>query len=398
MKSISQKTEVQGLTQNSTQNSTENLCENLMGMTQQDLEEFFSVIDEKSFRATQIMKWTHQQGVTDYEQMTNLSKSLRDWLNENAQMEMPEMVSEEISTDGTRKWLIRIDDKNAVETVYIPEGDRATLCVSSQVGCILDCTFCATGRQGFAGNLTSAQIIAQLWFAEHRLRQQLNKTRVISNVVFMGMGEPLANFDNVVKAIEIMMDDNAYGLGKRKVTVSTSGLVPKIDKLREAMDVSLAVSLHAPNDEIRNQLVPLNRRYPIAELIDACHRFLEDKNRKHSITIEYVMLDQVNDQPEHAKQLAKLLKTLPSKVNLIPFNAFPNSGYQRSTDQAIEVFREILQAAGITTITRRPRGEDIAAACGQLAGDIQDQTKRGRHYEKLYEADLLKHKVEVACA
>jgi len=330
--------------------------------------------------------------------MTNLSKSLRDWLNENARMQMPELISEEVSTDGTRKWLLRIDDENAVETVYIPEDGRATLCVSSQVGCVLDCTFCATARQGFAGNLSSAQIIAQLWFAEHRLRKQLNKARVISNVVFMGMGEPLANFDNVVKAIQIMMDDNAYGLGKRKVTVSTSGLVPKIDKLREALDVSLAVSLHAPNDEIRNQLVPLNRRYSVAELMDACHRFLEDKNRKHSITFEYVMLDQVNDQPEHARQLTKLIQNLPSKVNLIPFNAFPNSGYQRSSDQAIEAFKEILQNADVTTIVRRPRGEDIAAACGQLAGDIQDQAKRKQHYEKLYEADLLKHKVEVVCA
>ncbi len=372
--------------------------QNLMGMPQQDLEEYFSVVGEKSFRATQIMKWTHQQGITDYDQMTNLSKSLRDWLKQNAQMQMPEMVSEEVSTDGTRKWLLRVDDKNAVETVYIPEDDRATLCVSSQVGCILDCTFCATARQGFAGNLTSAQIIAQLWFAEHRLRKQLNKTRVISNVVFMGMGEPLANFDNVVKAIDIMMDDNAYGLGKRKVTVSTSGLVPKIDKLREAMDVSLAVSLHAPNDEIRNQLVPLNRRYPIADLIAACHRFLEDKNRKHSITFEYVMLNKVNDQSEHAEQLVKVIQSLPSKVNLIPFNSFPNSGYKRSTDQAIATFRDILQAAGVTTITRRPRGEDIAAACGQLAGDIQGQAKRKRHFEKLYDADLLKQKIEVVCA
>ena len=275
--------------------------QNLMGMPHRDLEDYFSVIDEKPFRATQIMKWTHQQGVTDYKQMTNLSKSLRNWLNENAQMQMPEMLSEEVSTDGTRKWLLRVDEKNAVETVYIPEEDRATLCVSSQVGCILDCTFCATARQGFAGNLSSGQIISQLWFAEHRLRKQLNKSRVISNVVFMGMGEPLANFDNVVNSIQIMMDDNAYGLGKRKVTVSTSGLVPKIDKLREALDVSLAVSLHAPNDDIRNQLVPLNRRYPIAELMDSCHRFLDDKNRKHSITFEYVMLDQVNDQAEHAK-------------------------------------------------------------------------------------------------
>ncbi len=372
--------------------------QNLMGMPHQDLEDYFSVIDEKPFRATQIMKWTHQQGITDYEKMTNLSKPLRNWLNENAQMQMPEILSEEVSADGTRKWLLHVDDKNAVETVYIPEEDRATLCVSSQVGCILDCTFCATARQGFAGNLSSGQIISQLWFAEHRLRKQLNKSRVISNVVFMGMGEPLANFDNVVKAIKVMMDDNAYGLGKRKVTVSTSGLVPKIDKLREALDVSLAVSLHAPNDEIRNQLVPLNRRYPISELMNACRRFLDDKDRKHNITFEYVMLDLVNDQPEHAKQLSNVIKSLPSKVNLIPFNAFPNSGYQRSTDQAIETFKEILQAAGITTITRRPRGEDIAAACGQLAGDIQDQAKRKRHYEKLYETDLLKHKVEVACA
>ncbi|MGH1537475.1 MAG: 23S rRNA (adenine(2503)-C(2))-methyltransferase RlmN [Gammaproteobacteria bacterium] len=372
--------------------------QDLMGMPHQDLAQYFSVTGEKPFRATQVMKWTHQQGVTNYEQMTNLSKSLRDWLSENAQIHMPEMISEEVSTDSTRKWLLRIDEKNAVETVYIPEEDRATLCVSSQVGCILDCTFCATARQGFAGNLTSAQIIGQLWFAEHRLRKQLSKSRVISNVVFMGMGEPLANFDNVVKSIQIMMDDNAYGLGKRKVTVSTSGLVPKIDKLREALDVSLAVSLHAPNDEIRNQLVPLNRRYPITELMAACHRFLDDKNRKHSITFEYVMLDQVNDQPEHAEQLVKVIKSLPSKVNLIPFNAFPNSGYQRSSDRSIEVFKEIMQTAGITTITRRPRGEDIAAACGQLAGDIQDQAKRKRHYEKLYEADLLKHKVEVACA
>jgi len=372
--------------------------QNLMGMPHQDLVEYFSEVGEKPFRATQIIKWTHQQGITDYELMTNLSKSLRDWLNENARMQMPELISEEVSTDGTRKWLLRIDDENAVETVYIPEDGRATLCVSSQVGCVLDCTFCATARQGFAGNLSSAQIIAQLWFAEHRLRKQLNKARVISNVVFMGMGEPLANFDNVVKAIQIMMDDNAYGLGKRKVTVSTSGLVPKIDKLREALDVSLAVSLHAPNDEIRNQLVPLNRRYSVAELMDACHRFLEDKNRKHSITFEYVMLDQVNDQPEHARQLTKLIQNLPSKVNLIPFNAFPNSGYQRSSDQAIEAFKEILQNADVTTIVRRPRGEDIAAACGQLAGDIQDQAKRKQHYEKLYEADLLKHKVEVVCA
>ena len=372
--------------------------QNLMGICHHDLEQYFSLLDEKSFRATQLMKWTHQQGVTDYAQMTNFSKTLREWLSEYTVLELPEMLNEEISADGTRKWLLRVDDNNAVETVFIPEDDRATLCVSSQAGCVLDCTFCATAREGFSGNLSSAQIISQLWFAEHRLRKQLNKQRVISNVVFMGMGEPLANFENVVNAIRIMMDDNAYGLGKRKVTVSTSGIVPKIDKLRDTLDVSLAVSLHAPTDELRNQLVPLNRRYPIAELMQACRRFIDGKNRKHIITFEYVMLDQVNDSPERAKQLAQLLKEFPAKVNLIPFNSFPNSGFQRSSHRAIEQFREILQAEGITTITRRPRGEDIAAACGQLAGDIKDTTKRMRHFEKLNERDMLNFKVEVACA
>ena len=372
--------------------------QNLMGMCHHDLEQYFSLLNEKSFRATQLMKWTHQQGVIDYAQMTNLSKTLREWLAKNTFSQLPEMLSENISTDGTCKWLLRVDEKNAVETVYIPEDGRATLCVSSQAGCALDCTFCATARQGFSGNLITAQIISQLWFAEHRLRKQFNKQRVISNVVFMGMGEPLANYENVVNAIRIMMDDNAYGLGKRKVTLSTSGIVPKIDKLRDALDVSLAVSLHAPNDELRNQLVPLNRRYPIMELMQACRRFIEDKNRKHTITFEYVMLDQINDSLEHAKQLVLLIKDIPAKVNLIPFNSFPNSGFQRSSDNAIEEFRDVLQAAGITTITRRPRGEDIAAACGQLAGDITDMAKRKRHFEKLYERDMLDYKVEVICA
>ena len=372
--------------------------QNLMGMCHQDLEQYFSILNEKSFRASQLMKWTHQQGVTDYALMTNLSKSLREWLQENTISDLPEMISEEISIDGTRKWLLRIDDKNAVETVYIPEEDRGTLCVSSQAGCALDCSFCATARQGFAGNLSSTQIIAQLWYAEHHLRKSFNKQRVISNVVFMGMGEPLANFENVVSAIRIMMDDNAYGLGKRKVTVSTSGIVPKIDKLRETLDVSLAVSLHAPNDELRNKLVPINKRYPIAELIAACRRFVEEKNRKHTITFEYVMLDQINDQSEHARQLSHLLKDVPAKVNLIPFNAFPNSGFQRSTNQAIEEFSATLQASGITTITRRPRGEDIAAACGQLAGDITDKTKRKLHFEKLQGQNILNQKVEAVCA
>ncbi len=371
--------------------------QNLMGMCHQDLEQYFSVLDEKSFRATQLMKWTHQQGIIDYELMTNLSKSLREWLKENTLLELPEMIDEKISADGTRKWLLRIDDNNAVETVFIPEDDRATLCVSSQAGCALDCTFCATARQGFAGNLSSAQIISQLWYAEHRLRELFNKQRVISNVVFMGMGEPLANFDNVVSAIRIMMDDNAYGLGKRKVTVSTSGIVPKIDKLREELDVSLAVSLHAPNDELRNKLVPINKRYSIAELMEACRRFVEWKNRKHTITFEYVMLHEVNDSTEHALQLIRLLKDLPAKVNLIPFNTFPNSGFQRSTVGAINEFSARLQDAGITTITRRPRGEDIAAACGQLAGEITDKTKRKLHFEKLHNTNVTNHRIEAVC-
>ena len=370
---------------------------NLMGMCHQELEQYFSILDEKAFRATQLMKWTHQQGVTDYAKMTNLSKPLREWLSKNSVIGLPRMLSEEISQDGTRKWLLRIDDENAVETVFIPEEDRATLCVSSQAGCALDCTFCATARQGFAGNLSAAQIISQLWYAEHRLRKLLNKQRVISNVVFMGMGEPLANFDNVVSAIRIMMDDNAYGLGKRKVTVSTSGIVPKIDKLRDTLDVSLAVSLHAPNNKLRDQLVPINKRYPIADLIAACRRFVEDKNRKYTITFEYVMLDQVNDQPRQAQQLVQLLKDLPAKVNLIPFNSFPNSGFQRSTTRAIDEFSDILQAAGITTITRRPRGEDIAAACGQLAGDITDKTKRKIHFEKITKRNTHSQQLEAAC-
>ncbi len=371
--------------------------QNLMGMSHQDLEQYFSVLGEKSFRATQIMKWAHQLGVTNYELMTNLSKPLREWLSKNAVLELPEMINEEVSADGTRKWLLRIDDKNAVETVFIPEAERATLCVSSQAGCALDCTFCATARQGFAGNLSSAQIISQLWYAEHYLRKALNKSRVISNVVFMGMGEPLANFENVVSAIRIMMDDNAYGLGKRKVTVSTSGIVPKIDKLRDVLDVSLAVSLHAPNNELRDILVPLNKRYPIAELIAACRRFVDEKSRKHTITFEYVMLDQLNDQKQHAEQLVLLLRGLPAKVNLIPFNTFPDSGYMRSTDQAIIEFSGILQAAGITTITRRPRGEDIAAACGQLAGDITDKTNRKYKHEVTQKHHVLAHKQEAVC-
>ena len=373
-------------------------AENLLGMSHQELIQFFSAMGEKSFRATQLMKWIHQRGVTDYSLMTNLSKPLRAWLQSNTVMSLPEIVSAEVSADGTRKWLLRIDAKNAVEVVFIPEADRATLCVSSQAGCVLDCTFCATARQGFSGNLTAAQIISQLWFAEHTLRNEFNQSRVISNVVFMGMGEPLANFENVVCAIRIMLDDNAYGLAKRKLIVSTSGIVPKIDKLRDTIDVSLAVSLHAPNDELRNQLVPLNRRYPIAALMQACRRFLDDKARKHTITFEYVMLDQVNDTVLHAQQLAQLLKDLPAKVNLIPFNAFPNSGFRRSSDQAIEAFSTILQAAGITTTTRRPRGEDISAACGQLTGAIADKSLRGRQVEKLPAHRVLNGRLEIACA
>jgi len=349
---------------------------NLLGLDQQGLEAFFTDMGEKAFRASQVLKWIHQFGVDDFEQMTNMSKALRTKLAEIAEIKAPEVVLDQASADGTHKWVLRLDSGNCIEAVFIPVEDRGTLCVSSQVGCALECSFCSTAQQGFNRNLTAAEIIGQLRAAYQYFGATHRDERIITNVVLMGMGEPLLNFDNVIAAMNLMTDDDAYGLSKRRVTLSTSGVVPAMDRLCEASDVSLAVSLHAPNDELRNELVPLNRKYPIAELMAACLRYANAGNRKRKITFEYVMLDGVNDSPEHARQLVKLLKGVPCKVNLIPFNPFPESKYKRSSQKTITRFWDILMAAGVTTVTRRTRGDDIDAACGQLVGKVNDKTKR----------------------
>jgi 23S rRNA (adenine2503-C2)-methyltransferase len=356
---------------------------NLLGFSRARLEAFFAARAEAPFRASQVIKWIHARGVTDFNAMTNLSLKLRATLRAGCEIAVPECASEQVSADGTMKWLLRLDDQNAIETVFIPEPGRGTLCVSSQVGCALDCTFCATARQGFNRNLTAAEIVGQLWFAKQALAARSGDDVGITNVVMMGMGEPLLNFENVVDALRLMIDDHAYGLGKRKVTLSTSGLVPAIDKLKDAIDVSLAVSLHAPNDELRTQLVPLNRKYPIAPLLAACRRYVAGKERKVVVTFEYVMLDAVNDSESHAHELAGLLRGLPAKVNLIPFNPFAGSLYRRSSEGAVNRFRTILQEKGIVTVTRRPRGEDIDAACGQLAGQVRDRSHRAAHFVRL---------------
>lgn len=348
---------------------------NLLNLDKAGLEAFFTEIGEKPFRATQLMKWIYQFGVADFDAMSNLSKSLRDQLQQRCVIHVPEIVTEQHSDDGTIKWLLRLDSGNCIETVYIPEDTRGTLCISSQVGCALECSFCSTAQQGFNRNLSTAEIIGQVWIANQSLKCIPRNERVISNVVFMGMGEPLLNFDNVVHAINILLEDNAYGLSKRRVTVSTSGVIPALDRLKELTDVSLAVSLHATNDALRNELVPVNKKYPIKELLAACKRYIAGET-KRKVTVEYVMLDGVNDKPEHARELVKLLKGLPSKVNLIPFNPFPQSNYRTSKPAAIELFRDILVKAGVVTTVRKTRGDDIDAACGQLAGKVADRTKR----------------------
>jgi len=355
---------------------------NLLGFTRQELETFFIERGEKSFRASQVFKWIHQQGIADFSAMTNLSKDLRQFLQAHAQIKTPVHELEQLSEDGTRKWLFRLEDGNCIETVFIPEKGRGTLCVSSQVGCSLNCTFCSTGRQGFNRNLSVAEVIAQIWVANKALKSNPKTGRVITNVVFMGMGEPLLNFDNLVKSIQILLDDLAYGLSKRKVTVSTAGVVPAIDRLREVSDVSLAVSLHAPNDVLRDELVPLNKKYPIRELLDACRRYL-GVNPHRRITFEYVMLAGINDSLTHARELTLLLSGVPSKINLIPFNPFPNSGYRTSSQVDIDRFREKLISAGLMTVTRKTRGDDIDAACGQLVGQVKDRTKRSLRYNVL---------------
>ena len=355
---------------------------NLMGLNRQAMENYFLELGEKSFRASQVMKWIHQVGVSEFSEMTNLSKSLREQLNQQAVIAVPEIISDNLSEDGTRKWLLKVPGKSAIEMVFIPEESRGTLCVSSQVGCTLNCSFCATGKQGYNRDLTTAEIIGQVWLAKHLLAEQYQSDqRIVTNVVMMGMGEPLMNFDNVVSAMDIMQDDFCFGLSKRRVTLSTAGVVPMIDKLKEVCPVSLAVSLHAPNDELRNELVPLNKKYPINQLLDACNRYVSDSARAR-ITFEYVMLQGVNDELEHAHQLAALMKTVPGKVNLIPFNSFDGIDYSRSSNSRINRFRDILHDNGVIVTVRRTRGDDIEAACGQLAGDVMDRTRRAEKFRQ----------------
>ena len=336
---------------------------------------FCEKLGEKRFRATQLFRWIHQKGATDFEQMSDLAKSLRGKLQGLATLTPLKVISEHVSSDGTIKWLFDVGGGNAVESVYIPEDDRATLCVSSQAGCAVGCRFCSTGHQGFSRNLTTGEIIAQLWFAEHSLRKRLGTSeRIISNVVMMGMGEPLQNYNALIPALKIMLDDHGYGLSRRRVTVSTSGVVPMMERLKADCPVALAVSLHAPNDALRDELVPLNRKYPIAELLAACKDYLEAAPRDF-ITFEYCMLDGVNDTDEHARQLIALVKgKVPCKFNLIPFNPFPQSGLHRSKSDRVQAFARLLADAGIVTTVRKTRGDDIDAACGQLAGEVQDRT------------------------
>jgi 23S rRNA (adenine2503-C2)-methyltransferase len=353
---------------------------NLLDFDVAGLESLLAGWGEKPFRARQLTRWIHQLGERDFDAMTDLARSLRAKLDAEARVELPKVLRDSRSDDGTRKWLLDVGAGNAIESVLIPEPDRRTLCISSQAGCALECAFCSTGRQGFNRNLTAGEIIGQLWWANHSLSAEAGAApgtdrRMITNVVMMGMGEPLANFDNVVTALKLMLDDHAYGLSRRRVTVSTSGHVPAIDRLREACPVALAVSLHAPNDALRDRLVPINRKWPIAELLSACVRYLERAPRDF-ITFEYVMLKDVNDSVAHAHELIRCLSDVPCKVNLIPFNPFPGSGFERSSREAVSRFRDLLMRSGIVTTIRRTRGDEIDAACGQLAGQVQDRTRR----------------------
>lgn len=345
---------------------------NLLGVDRASLERWFEELGEKPFRARQVLKWIHQRGVDDFDAMTDLGKALREKLARVATIRGLNLVTDRHSDDGSRKWLFELADGNRIESVYIPEGGRATLCISSQVGCALNCSFCSTARQGFNRNLTTAEIVGQLWEAGRLLAAE--GARAVSNVVFMGMGEPLLNLDHVIPAVHLMQDDFAWALSKRRVTISTAGVLPALRRLGELTDVSLALSLHAPDDALRDRLVPLNRRYPLREVLAACRDYVGEGRRR--VTIEYVMLDGVNDSDAQARALARVLEKVPSKVNLIPFNPFPDSRYRRSSAARIDRFRDILHRAGIVTITRKTRGDDIDAACGQLAGDFEDRTRR----------------------
>jgi 23S rRNA (adenine2503-C2)-methyltransferase len=366
---------------------------NLLGMSLPKMQAYFVSIGEKPFRAVQLMKWIHRRGVTDLDAMTDIGKGLREKLRATAEIRLPEVVEEYLASDGCYKWIVQVASGSKVETVYIPEAGRATLCISSQAGCTLDCSFCATGKQGFNSNLTAAEIIGQLWWANHRLngfaepRAGVGKAnRAVSNIVMMGMGEPLLNFDNVMDALSLMMEDNAYGLSKRRVTISTAGVVPAIDRLKDYTDASLAVSLHAPNDALRNEIVPINKKYPIRELLRSVKDYMSSLPDKRVPVIEYTLIAGVNDHRQHARELAVLLEDFPCKVNLIPFNPFAQSDYRRPSNSSVNNFREILQKAGYTVTVRTTRGDDIGAACGQLVGNVADQTRRSARYREAAEA------------
>jgi 23S rRNA (adenine2503-C2)-methyltransferase len=352
---------------------------NLLGLPRPELEAFVAQLGSKPFRARQLMHWVYKRGEGSFEKMTDLAKDFRAQLNERAVVRTPEIVTVHKSADDTCKWVLRADSSQAFEMVFIPETDRGTLCISSQVGCALDCSFCSTAQQGFNRNLTTAEIVGQVWLAKRELaefdesKQPSGDRRIVTNVVLMGMGEPLANFRNVVPALRILLDDFGFDLSRRRVTLSTSGLVPQIYKLAEETNVALAVSLHAPNDELRNELVPINRKHPIAELLEACWHYIDEQNGR-SVTFEYVMLEGVNDSPAQARRLGQLLRGHPAKVNLIPFNPFPGAQFRRSSDETIVRFRDELNGAGVVATIRRTRGDDIDAACGQLVGRVIDRT------------------------
>ena len=369
---------------------TEEVKKNLLGMNQGALESFFLTLGEKSFRSKQIYQWIHQKGISDFYAMTNISKELQQKLNEIAEIRAPKVMLEKDSKDGTRKWVLSVGEGDLVEMVLIPEGKRATLCISSQVGCAVDCSFCATGKQGFSRNLEISEIIGQLWVAENSFgvpRDHSNKN--VTNIVMMGMGEPLLNFDAVTGAMDMMMDDEAYGLSKRKVTLSTSGLVPMIDKLSEVTNAALTISLHAPNDHLRNELIPINKKYPIKELLDSVIRYVDNCGDSRKTTIEYILIDKVNDSVENAHELCELLKILPCKINLIPFNPFPDSSYKRPSNMRVQTFKKILQKNGYITTIRTTRGEDIMAACGQLVGQVNDKTRRKERAQKKIEVKAI---------
>ncbi|HVJ62844.1 MAG TPA: 23S rRNA (adenine(2503)-C(2))-methyltransferase RlmN [Tahibacter sp.] len=357
---------------------------NLFDYDRQGLRDLFASLGEKPYRADQVMKWMYHRHVTDFADMTDVGKALREKLSAAVDIVPPKVMFEKQSSDGTHKWLLGMDGSNAIEAVFIPETSRGTLCVSSQVGCGLNCQFCSTATQGFNRNLAASEIIGQVWVAAKHLGNVPHHQRKLTNVVMMGMGEPLLNFDNVVRAMSVMRDDLGFGLANKRVTLSTAGLVPMIDKLSEASDVSLAVSLHAPNDELRTELVPLNKKYPIAELLASCQRYAARRPRT-SITFEYTMLKDVNDKPEHARQLIKLMRRLPAKVNLIPFNPFTGTRFERSEEPVIRAFQKILLDAGVLTMVRRTRGDDIDAACGQLKGQVLDRTRRQAEFRRKLE-------------